>query len=572
MSTIKIASRNTAAIEVGTLRAKRSADGTRILRYYVDIGNTLIKAHKEVSATDLESLQRKVNALVAQWDERTEQQKKKNYQISGRELADRETIEANEKLRGLQDLLFSSLIANNKVEWESLKDRALFRTNKIFIDAPPQRRDIEKPEFAPPKIGFFDRLFGGAKVKMRDADAAYAAAVDAWNQSQIQEDTRFDAEIAKYDLAKSVFEEEVGREKADFFARQVETNNKIDLIASGVASGDPDSIIEHANIVLDASDYGGMFEKDFYIDYNIASKAVLVDYELPSYDSLPNVKQVRFNQTTGELKKTYLSDKDAKSLYDSVCYQICLRTIYELIDADVHENVQQVFFNGYASFLDRATGRTERACIMSIMVQRDQIASIDLSRVDPKACFKSLKGISASSLAAMVPIAPVIKIDREDKRFIDPKGAIQDLDDATNLAAMDWEQFEHLVREVFEMEFRSRGGEVKVTQSSSDGGVDAVAFDPDPITGGKIVIQAKRYTKTVGVSAVRDLYGTMQHEGASRGILITTADYGPDAHRFSSGKPITLMSGSNLLYLLEKHGVRAKIDLREARKELALRG
>jgi restriction system protein len=69
---------------------------------------------------------------------------------------------------------------------------------------------------------------------------------------------------------------------------------------------------------------------------------------------------------------------------------------------------------------------------------------------------------------------------------------------------MDWGDFEHLIRELFEKEFASPGGDVKITQASSDGGVDAVAFDPDPITGGKIVIQAKRYTRTVGVSAVRD--------------------------------------------------------------------
>src|SRR3546814_6159161 len=115
------------------------------------------------------------------------------------------------------------------------------------------------------------------------------------------------------------------------------------------------------------------------------------------------------------------------------------------------------------------------------------------------------------------------------------------------LASMDWGDFEHLVRELFEKEFATRGGEVKITQASADGGVDAVAFDPDPITGGKIVIQAKRYTRTVGVSAVRDLYGTIQHESASRGILITTADYGPVAYQFASGKPIPLFTGANLL-------------------------
>jgi restriction system protein len=134
---------------------------------------------------------------------------------------------------------------------------------------------------------------------------------------------------------------------------------------------------------------------------------------------------------------------------------------------------------------------------------------------------------------------------------------------------MDWEDFEHLVREIFENEFSANGGEVKVTQASKDGGVDAVAFDPDPIRGGKIIIQAKRYTNTVGVSAVRDLYGTVMNEGATKGILVTTSDYGPDAYGFAKDKPLTLLNGANLLHLLEKHGHKAKIDLKEAKKTLA---
>jgi restriction system protein len=131
---------------------------------------------------------------------------------------------------------------------------------------------------------------------------------------------------------------------------------------------------------------------------------------------------------------------------------------------------------------------------------------------------------------------------------------------------MDWEDFEHLIRELFEKEFATGGGEVKVTRASRDGGVDAVAFDPDPIRGGKIVIQAKRYTNVVGVSAVRDLYGTVMNEGATKGILVTTADYGPDSYEFAKGKPLTLLSGANLLHLLAKHGHKARIDLKEAKK------
>ena len=142
-----------------------------------------------------------------------------------------------------------------------------------------------------------------------------------------------------------------------------------------------------------------------------------------------------------------------------------------------------------------------------------------------------------------------------------------DTDQYTNLAEMDWEEFEHLVRQVFEWEFSDKGGEVNVTQSSRDGGVDAIVFDPDPIRGGKIIIQAKRYTNTVPVSAVRDLYGTIINEGANKGILITTSDYGPDSYKFAQGKPLTLLNGGHLLYLMEKHGRHARIDIQEAKNK-----
>ena len=71
----------------------------------------------------------------------------------------------------------------------------------------------------------------------------------------------------------------------------------------------------------------------------------------------------------------------------------------------------------------------------------------------------------------------------------------------------------------------------------------------------------------MGVSAVRDLWGTVQHEGAMKGILVTTSDFGPDSFEFVKDKPISLINGGNLLYLLEKHGHEAKIDIQAARSE-----
>ena len=72
------------------------------------------------------------------------------------------------------------------------------------------------------------------------------------------------------------------------------------------------------------------------------------------------------------------------------------------------------------------------------------------------------------------------------------------------------------------------------------------------------------------MSDLRDLFGTTMNEGASKGILVTTADYGPDAYKFAADKPITLMTGSHLLHLLEKHGINARIDIKAARAEMGM--
>lgn len=119
-------------------------------------------------------------------------------------------------------------------------------------------------------------------------------------------------------------------------------------------------------------------------------------------------------------------------------------------------------------------------------------------------------------------------------------------------------EFESLISNLFQ----KMGLETRLTQASRDGGVDCVAYDPRPIFGGKVVIQAKRYKHTVGVSAVRELFGTVQNEGASKGILVTTSGYGKAAFDFAEGKPLELLSGSHLLYLLAEHaGIEARIDM-----------
>ena len=82
-----------------------------------------------------------------------------------------------------------------------------------------------------------------------------------------------------------------------------------------------------------------------------------------------------------------------------------------------------------------------------------------------------------------------------------------------------------------------------------------------------------RHKNTVGVSAVRDLFGTVQNEGASKGILVTTSGYGKAAFEFAKGKPLELLDGANLLHLLGEHaGIDARIVMPEGWIDLSVHG
>ncbi len=334
-------------------------------------------------------------------------------------------------------------------------------------------------------------------------------------------------------------------------------------------AGKSNAVLQYCLAVLAKSSYPTQFPPSRKLHYNANTKMLVIDYQFPAPDDLPTLKEVRYIQSRDEFDEKHISDAELRRRYDQVLYQIALRTLYELFKLDDAEVIDAIVFHGLVESIDPSTGQEVYACVLSVMTKKDEFMQINLENVDPKACFKKLKGVGSSKLHSLTPIAPVLVLNREDKRFIEGYKVVDGLQEGDNLAAMDWEDFEHLVRELFEKEFSGPNSEVKVTRASRDGGIDAVVFDPDPLHGGKVVIQAKRYTNTVGVSAVRDLYGSVMNEGANKGILVTTSDYGPDAHQFAKDKPLVLLSGSNLLHLLQKHGHKAYIDLKEAKSILA---
>jgi len=560
-----------------------------------------LHAYRMIRGSTQDEVEVKARLQLAAWEERWSRRKeiqaardnrlskKSGWELQveldrrAKSIALELTKEAEKAIYEAKNLLVDALTEPKTFEWQSLKDTAPYSKQKpgvaVLKSLPPEPSRSERHFAVEPikvNLRLLDWVIPGAKRKREsealqeekrlrdDANERFSRVHSEWERQykKIDEDNRLSR--IGYENAVAAWQ----KEKEEFEAQQRAYNDGIDEFKARYLSGSPDAYIRRWNEVLTHSGYPDSFPRDHVVSFDAASAILVVDYELPHQSALPRKKQVKYVASRQEFQDVFLSDPEFKRLYDDVLYQVCLRTLHELFQADERNVIGTVVFNGWVRSIDKATGSETHPCIMSVQVKKQEFLSLNLAQVELKACFRALRGVSGSKLVDLSPVRPVLILNRDDPRFVTAYSVAESIDDRTNLAAMDWLDFENLIREVFEKEFSKNGGNVKITRASRDGGVDAVAFDPDPIRGGKIVIQAKRYTNTVGVSAVRDLYGTVHNEGATKGILVTTSDYGPDAYEFAKGKPITLLSGSELLYLLGTHGYHAKIDLKEAKQAL----
>jgi hypothetical protein len=255
------------------------------------------------------------------------------------------------------------------------------------------------------------------------------------------------------------------------------------------------------------------------VAYAAPTRVVLVTIDIP------DLKRITITKPTGRKRfgdNKAISATEFKRVAELVLHSLCLRAAYLAAAADNGGWWDTVVVNARQEWIDPATGTARSGIVASLQAQTAELLAITLENVDVRACFRHLKGVSTPSLVDISPVRPILQLNKDDSRIVDGRDVASEISETENLAGMEWDDFEHLVRQLFEWEFGRNGVEVKVTRASRDRGVDAIMFDPDPLRGGKYVLQAKRYTRTVDVAAVRDLYGTVVNEGANRGILVTT--------------------------------------------------
>jgi restriction system protein len=485
--------------------------------------------------------------------ERRERQAEKDRLAAEAVARDEEAVAKTEaverRVAELESLLRSSLTRDARISFDSLRSTATVPPLDLGSLANP----IPAPQwedFAPEPPNVLRRMLGSSQRYQASYEAAEQAFASAQNDHQQQEAAR---------------QRMVAETRAAWNMRVVEAKRKADArnahvaeMAAGFREHDRFAVSEYVQIVLDRSPYPEGFPAERHAGYVPESSLLAVEWFLPTFEVIPEHKAFRHIKTRKAIEPTGRPAADAQRLYNAVIAQVAVRTVREVFMVTPDDMVSTVVFNGHIDTVDPATGRRIRPPLISMRATREKFDELVLTepRFDPVASIKRHFFAAISQHPEeFKPVEPVMPFSRADPRVIEAIDVISTLDQRPNLLDLTFKEFESFVQNLF----TKMGYETDQFRTSGDGGIDCMAYKRDPVAPMKIAVQAKLYTKTVSPTHVRDLYGTMQHEGATLGIMITTSGYGPGSVDFVNGKPLHLIDGPGLISICQEHDIPARI-------------
>jgi hypothetical protein len=132
----------------------------------------------------------------------------------------------------------------------------------------------------------------------------------------------------------------------------------------------------------------------------------------------------------------------------------------------------------------------------------------------------------------------------------------------TDVLALSPVEFEVFVTNLL----RKMGFNAETTRLCADGGVDVWASSDNLISGGKLIVQCKRYAANncVGEPVLRELFGLVHAHGINKGVLLTTSSFTSGAISFARGKPLELIDGIQLLSLCAQNGFQIQTKRKSA--------
>jgi restriction system protein len=317
-------------------------------------------------------------------------------------------------LNEIDSLLAGTLAVDDFVDLEALKitkvEHPSFEPGRLADPVPTLPALVYPPEptYAepPPPSGLASALGGKKKHQQavararsdfererqewhQRATAMHARYVADTEQRQQKEEER----VQKLAAAERAYEGECRLREEEAKQRNEELSRLINDLAFDVES----AIEEYVGIVLSNSVYPDAFPVSYDHEFALGTRELTLLMTVPEPAKLPSVKEYRYVKSKDEITSTALSAKAQKDRYANAVWQVALRSLHEVFEADRAGKVRSIALTVGVDTIAPATGQAEYVPLAIVAADRETFNSFDLANVVPQATLTHL-GASMSKL------------------------------------------------------------------------------------------------------------------------------------------------------------------------------
>lgn len=170
------------------------------------------------------------------------------------------------------------------------------------------------------------------------------------------------------------------REQCNSFNERLWAN--IDSRKRAFVDGSPREVKSYYTFVIAGDDYSvdgvHRYETQFSVKHHCAAKRLVIDYQLPAFEDIPNIKEWAVNKNNEIVAKQF-SQKDMLEIYEGIIMDLTVRVLGLVFDSDNHDVISEAIFNGYCEYSEVQSPPT---FILSVLVKKKQFDFAKVNRAD----------------------------------------------------------------------------------------------------------------------------------------------------------------------------------------------
>jgi restriction system protein len=138
-------------------------------------------------------------------------------------------------------------------------------------------------------------------------------------------------------------------------------------------------------------------------EFSLATRELTLTALVPVPATVREIRSYKYVKSSDEISGTALPVKEKKDRYANAIWQVALRTLHEVFEADRAGKIHSIALSVGVESVNPATGRSEVIPLAVVAADRETFTGFDLANVVPQATLEHLGAALSKSPYDLTP-------------------------------------------------------------------------------------------------------------------------------------------------------------------------